>query len=140
MKAKGKLLFLILVIAGIILVSWLINTQLNKTTETLNEGAQAQGQLVNQELPVIMPGQAVSVGKEAITIIGAAPVEQRLDVSAAEKKREASVFQSQNPVSSNTNNTKQENMAVSSSSGIAVTKEPTAKEKKEMSAKGTIIF
>ena len=137
MGAKGKLFFLILAVAAIILISLLINAQLNQTTVTLNEGAQTQGQFVNQEIPATIPEQAVSTEKAAITIIGAAPVEQRAVVSVVEKRRDTSVFQSQNYVSSNI---KEENAAVAPSSGVVVTKEPTNKEKKEMSSKGTIIF
>jgi len=148
MSVKGKLLFLISAVAGIILISLLMNnmnTQLIKTADTPNEATQAQPQpIVNQERLAAMAGQVVPLKKEAITIIGAVPVEHRVaSVSVAEEKKEASVFKSQNnPVSSSSSlkSSKQEDIPVAPSSGITVNKEPTETERKGMSSKGTIIF
>ena len=133
MRIRGKIFILIIVIAGLVVAFWVINTQLNITTSAINQGVAAN---LNQEVSVsILQGAPVPVKGMEISVVGAAPVEPMNKI--VDKNKQKVVYQSTSSVSGSAN------QAVSASSapgGINVIKEPSVEKKKEMVSKGTIIF
>jgi len=138
MTSKGKFFLAVFLLAAGIIILSLINSQINNTTNAVNEGVAAQRNNINQEPSVEMARQVLFTSKEAINIVGATPVQNRISVLAEERKRDKSVAsQSESPASAGT---QQENIVAPSPTGITLNKEPTKEEKKKMGDKGIIIF
>lgn len=139
MTAKGKLYFVVFVAIVILLISLLVNSQLNKATDTISEEIKARGAPINRGglSPAAMAEEKAQVSAQAIAVIGAVPVEQKRR-PAVERKRDAGI-QPQNPASAAAG---KDNPALGAAApaGISVIQEPSREEKKRMDDKGIIIF
>lgn len=131
MAIKGKIFVLIFVIAALIAAFWVINAQLNITTDTINQGIVTD---LNQEASVNTM-QSTPIAGMAISIVGAVPVEPVRH--PVEKMKEKTVFQSENTTSGSANQAKTGSAAAIS---VSIKKEPASEKKEEMGSKGIIIF
>lgn len=120
MTNQKKIFVLIFVITGLIAAFWVISAQLNMATNTFNQAIEP-GLKQEASLDAI---KSVPVAGMAISVVGAAPVEQ------VKQPVENQVSGSESPAPA----------GFGATAAISVKKEPTPQKRKEMSSKGIIIF
>jgi len=140
MASKARISILIFVIAGLIAAFWIINKQLNITTNAIDQEVAAN---INQVASVKASQNTLAPETGmVISVVGATPVEPVKH--SVDKKKEKTVFQSTGSASSSASSSASvANQSVSGSTAPAavdIIKEPTVEKKKEMSSKGIIIF
>ena len=131
MTNRKKIFVLIFVITGLIAAFWVISSQLNMARDAVNQAIEPG---LKQEA-ALNTLESVPVAGMAISVVGAAPVEQVK--KPVEKIKEKIVFQSESQVSGSQSPA---SAGSSATAAISVKKEPTPQKRKEMSSKGIIIF